>query len=102
MLNLLGMLTAPVATVKKKQQRGENLRFLHDAQRRATENKYRRHLEGQTLTTTELAKRMGVNPQNIGRTLERMVTAGLIKRIETGERVCKSGRAPIRWTWVIR
>ena len=102
MLNLLGMLTAPVATVKKKQQRGENLRSLHDAQRRATENRYRLYLENTILTTNELAKRMGVNPQNIGRTLDRMATAGLIKRIETGERVCKSGRAPIRWTWVIR
>ena len=100
-MNLLTMLTQASAPPETR-KRGSNLSSIHDAQRRATENKYRKHLQGQTLTTTELAKRMGVNPQNIGRTLDRMATAGLIKRIETGERVCKSGRAPIRWTWVIR
>lgn len=99
MLNLLGMLTAPVTTVKKKQQRGENLRSLHDAQRRATENRYRLYLEGAVLTTNELAERMGVSAAGISKTLNYLARRGILKRIDEHGPQNHSGRPPVRWTW---
>lgn len=98
-MNLLTMLTQ-ASVLFETRKRGSNLSSIHDAQRRATENKYRKHLQGQTLTTAKLAKRMGVNPQNIHRTLNRMAAAGLIQRIELHTQGPDGGRPPIRWTWV--
>ena len=57
-MNLLTMLTQ-ASVPPETRKRGSNLSSIHDAQRRATENKYRKHLQGQTLTTTELAKYQG-------------------------------------------
>lgn len=99
MLNLLGMLTAPVATVKKKQQRGENLRSLHDAQRRATENRYRLYLENTILTTNELAEKMGASPTGISKTLNHLAKRGVLQRIEEHGPMDHSGRPPVKWTW---
>ena len=86
--------------VKVKSKRGA-ARGADNPMHQKSVGRYRESLRGETLTTPQLASRLGAHSSsNIVRTLYRMEALGLVKNMGRAKRTGPYGKAPLQWKWI--